>query len=103
MLTGYFGFPFVLAIADLPCYKTLRATKRMLFFLVLVCSFVVPFFFAQSYLVGLFLPFQWFIYYLTPPLAVFCRGYRYIPNPKSSRILREASASFRKNWLKQSP
>jgi hypothetical protein len=33
-------------------------------------SFLVPLVLAESYLFGLYLPFQWFIYYLMPPIAV---------------------------------
>ena len=33
-------------------------------------SFLVPFVLAESYLFGLYLPFQWFIYYLMPPMAI---------------------------------
>jgi len=32
--------------------------------------FFVPLFFAESYLFGLYMPFQWFIYYVTPPMAI---------------------------------
>ena len=34
-------------------------------------SFFVPLFFAESYLFGFFMPFQWFVYYLTPAMAIF--------------------------------
>jgi hypothetical protein len=99
--TVNFGFLLLLAIGGVYlAYKTLRATKRMLFFLVLVCSFVVPFFFAQSYLVGLFLPFQWFIYYLTPPLAIFAAVTAIFLIQKAPEIYQKHRASFRKNWVK---
>jgi hypothetical protein len=66
-----FGFIFVIALAGVfLAFFNLRAKKQPLFFLILFVSFVVPFVLAESYLFGLYLPFQWFIYYLMPPMAV---------------------------------
>jgi hypothetical protein len=48
----------------------LRAKKEPLLFLIMFLSFIVPLILAESYLFGLYLPFQWFIYYLTPPMAI---------------------------------
>ena len=36
----------------------------------LILSFVVPLFFAESYLFGFYMPFQWFVYYLVAPMAI---------------------------------
>ncbi len=68
-----FGFIFFFAIAGLfiATYLMLKVKKKPLFYLILILSFLVPLFFAESYLVGFYMPFQWFIYYLTPPMAVF--------------------------------
>jgi hypothetical protein len=66
-----FGFIFVISIAGLfIAFFKLRAKKEPLSFLILFMSFLVPFVLAESYLFGLYLPFQWFIYYLMPPIAV---------------------------------
>ncbi len=66
-----FGFIFVISLAGIViAFVKLRARKEPLFFLILLMSFLVPFVLAESYLFGLFLPFQWFIYYLMPPISV---------------------------------
>ncbi|MBN1358645.1 hypothetical protein JW988_07745 [Candidatus Bathyarchaeota archaeon] len=66
-----FGFIFVISIAGLiVAFLKLRARKDPLFFLILFMSFIVPFVLAESHLFGLYLPFQWFIYYLMPPMVV---------------------------------
>jgi hypothetical protein len=66
-----FGFIFVISLAGIfIAFFKLRAKKEPLFFLILLMSFLIPFVLAESYLFGLYLPFQWFIYYLMPPIAV---------------------------------
>ena len=67
-----FGFIFFLALGGIfVSYYILKKQKKLIFFVTLLLSFFVPFFFAESYLFGLYMPFQWFIYYLTPPMAIF--------------------------------
>ncbi len=66
-----FGFIFAISIVGIVvAFLKLRARKEPLFFLILFMSFIVPFVLAESYLFGLYLPFQWFIYYLMPPMVV---------------------------------
>jgi len=66
-----FGFVFIISLAGIfIAFFKLRAKKEPLFFLILFLSFLVPFVLAESYLFGLYLPFQWFVYYLMPPMAV---------------------------------
>jgi hypothetical protein len=66
-----FGFVFVISLIGIfIAFFNLRAKKEPLFFLILFMSFMVPFVLAESYLFGLYLPFQWFIYYLIPPMAI---------------------------------
>jgi hypothetical protein len=66
-----FGFVFIISLAGIfIAFFNLRAKKKPLFFLILFTSFLVPFVLAESYLFGLYLPFQWFIYYLMPPMTV---------------------------------
>ncbi len=66
-----FGFVFIISLAGIfIAFFNLRAKKEPLFFLILFLSFLVPFVLAESYLFGLYLPFQWFIYYLMPPMVV---------------------------------
>lgn len=66
-----FGFIVFFAFAGLAiAFRELRRNKSLIFYLLLVLAFAVPLFFSQSYLVGFYLPFQWFNYYILPPLAV---------------------------------
>jgi len=68
------SFGFVLAFAPagaLMAIISLRKRKRLSYFLILPLSLLVPLFFSQSYLVGLYLPFQMFMYFLVPAMAVF--------------------------------
>ncbi|HTY75262.1 MAG TPA: hypothetical protein VMD05_06825 [Candidatus Nanoarchaeia archaeon] len=68
---AYFGFVVFLAFAGLGvAFFDLRKRKSLMVYLLLALAFLVPFFFSQSYLVGFLLPFQWFVYYLMPALAV---------------------------------
>ena len=66
-----FGFVFIISLVGIfIAFFNCRAKNEPLFFLILFMSFLVPFVLAESYLFGLYLPFQWFIYYLMPPMAV---------------------------------
>jgi hypothetical protein len=66
-----FGFIFFLALSGIiVAYYQLKAKKTPIFYIILMFSFFVPLFFAESYLFGLYMPFQWFIYYLMPPLTI---------------------------------
>jgi len=66
-----FGFVFIIAIGGIfIAFFNLRAKNKLLPYLILFLSFIVPFVLAESYLFGLYLPFQWFIYYLMPPMAI---------------------------------
>ncbi|MGO8806122.1 MAG: ArnT family glycosyltransferase [Candidatus Bathyarchaeia archaeon] len=67
-----FGFIFFLALGGIGIsYFVLRKEKKGFSYAILMISFLVPLFFAESYLFGFFMPFQWFIYYLTPAMAIF--------------------------------
>jgi hypothetical protein len=68
----YFGFIVFFAFAGIVlAFFELRKQRSLIFYLLLVLAFTVPLFFSQSYLLGFYLPFQWFVYYLLPALAVF--------------------------------
>ena len=67
-----FGFVIFFAVGgSLLAFFSLRAKKTFIPYLLLILSLIVPFVLAESHLFGLYLPFQWFIYYLMPPLAIF--------------------------------
>jgi hypothetical protein len=96
-----FGFVFFLALAGIfVSYYTLKKRKKMIFFLTLMLSFFVPFFFAESYLVGLYMPFNWFIYYLTPFMVVFAAVPVVFLADKSLAFYIKKKAMFKKNWVK---
>jgi hypothetical protein len=68
------NFGFILFFAFFGVFLAffrLKEEKKLSFYLLLSLNLFVPLFFSQSYLFGLYLPYQWFIYYLLPPLAIF--------------------------------
>jgi len=68
------NFGFILFFAFIGIFLAffkLKEEKKLGFFLLLSLSLFVPLFFSQSYFFGLYLPYQWFIYFLLPPIAIF--------------------------------
>jgi hypothetical protein len=65
----------------------------------LMLSFFVPLFFAESYLFGFYMPFQWFIYYLTPPMAIFAAVSLAFMEEKFAVYYAKNKKAFRKKWL----
>ncbi len=63
-------------------------------------SFFVPLFFAESYLFGLFMPFQWFVYYLTPSMAILAAVSLAFLSDKFITFYSKHRVSMRKSWLK---
>lgn len=96
-----FGFILFLGLAGVGVsFYVLRKQHKSLYWLILVLALFVPFFFAESYLVGLYMPFAWFIYYVTTPLVILAavtvvffadKVYAYFLNHRSV---------FKKNWVK---
>jgi hypothetical protein len=67
----YFGFVLFFAFAGMfIAFFGLRRRKALNFYLLVVLAFLVPLFFSQSYLVGLLLPYQRFIYFMLPATAI---------------------------------
>ncbi len=68
------NFGFILFLAFFGIILTffkLRKRGNLGFYLLLSLAFYIPLFFSQSYLVGIYLPYQRFVYYLLPSIAVF--------------------------------
>jgi hypothetical protein len=68
------NFGFILFFAGLGVFLAffrLKEEKKLSCYLILSLNLFVPLFLSQSYLFGLYLPYQWFIYYLLPPLTIF--------------------------------
>ncbi|MGD0644930.1 MAG: hypothetical protein ABSA75_08510 [Candidatus Bathyarchaeia archaeon] len=97
-----FGFIFFFALSGIfiAYYLLLKVKKKPIFYLILLLSFFVPLFFAESYLFGFYMPFQWFIYYLTPPMAIFAAVSVVFIAERFSAYYAKNKQSVRKNWLK---
>ena len=96
-----FGFISLLTLGGFfIAFKTLRANKKLAFFLILFFSFIVPLILAESYVFGLLLPFHWFIYYLTPPMVILAAVSLFFISEKAPVFYVKHRASFRKNWGK---
>jgi hypothetical protein len=96
-----FGFIFFFALSGIfVSYYVLKKQKKLIFFVTLMLSFFVPLFFAESYLIGFYMPFSWFIYYLTPLMAILGAVSIVFLADKSSSFYIKNKSMFRKNWLK---
>jgi hypothetical protein len=100
-MTVNFGFILLLAIGGFYfAFKILRANKKSAFLLVLLLSLIVPFLFAYSYVIGFYLPFQWFVYYLAPPIAIFAAVTVVFLSQKAPAFYQRHRSSFSKNWVR---
>ena len=96
-----FGFVFFLALTGIfVSYYLLKKQKKLIFFVTLMLGFFVPLFFAESYLFGFYMPFGWFIYYLTPLMAVLGAVPIVFLADKFTSFYIKNKSMFRKNWLK---
>ena len=96
-----FGFVLFFALAGIVVsYRLLKAQKKPIFFLILFLSFFVPLFFAEAWIFGLYLPFQWFMYYLTPPMAILAAVSIVFVTDKFTFFYAKYKSGLRKNWLK---
>ncbi len=96
-----FGFIFFLALGGIVVsFYLLRKQKKPIFLITLLLSFFVPLFFAESYLFGLYMPFSWFVYYLTPVSAVLAAVSVVFIFDESSAFYLKNKQLFKKNWVK---
>ena len=96
-----FGFIFFFALAGIfISYHILRTQKKMIYYLTLILVFFVPLFFAESYLFGFFMPFQWFIYYLIVPMAIFASVSLVFMQEKFTSYYAKNKSSLHKNSSK---
>ncbi len=68
------SFGFIIIFTFLGILSTFYVSKRkeeLEFYTLLCLSFLIPLFFSQSYLFGILLPYDRFVYYLMPPAVVF--------------------------------
>ena len=96
-----FGFVFVIAIAGLfVAFYMLWVKKKPVLNLILMLSFIVPFVLAESYVFGLYLPFQWFIYYLLPPMAILAAVTATFAASKFLKFYYAHRKTWKQLWLK---
>ena len=92
-----FGFIFVTALCGVfVAFFSLRKERNLTLFLILFLSFLVPLVLAESYVFGLYLPFQWFVYYLVPPFAVFAAAFLVFGLNKLTTFYAKYSKTWRK-------
>ncbi len=95
-----FSFIFFFALSGIfISYYLLKRQKKLIFYVILMLIFFVPLFFAESYIFGLYMPFQWFIYYLTPPMAILAAVSLAFIEEKFAVYYAKNKKSIRKNWL----
>ena len=92
-----FGFILFLAFFGIILtFMKLRKKGSLGIYLLLVLAFFVPLFFSQSYLVGIYLPYQRFVYYLLPSIAIFSAvSFGFILN-----LISKFNHKFGKKWKK---
>src|SRR4030042_6585987 len=96
-----FGFIFFLAFAGIfVSFYILKRQKKIIYFITLILSLSVPFFFADSYLVGFYMPFNWFVYYLAPFMVVFSAVPVVWLLDKSLAFYAKKKVLFKNNWIK---
>jgi hypothetical protein len=96
-----FGFVLLLATGGITiAYYQLKTSGKLILYLILALSFFVPLFFAESYLFGLYLPFQWFIYYLMPPMAILAAVATVFIFDKTSALYIKNKTRVKKGWVK---
>jgi hypothetical protein len=96
-----FGFIFFFALGGLAIsFYLLKHQKKPIFLLTIFLSLFVPLFFAESWLFGLYLPFQWFIYYLTPTLAILASVFVVFISRKCFVFYSRNKRTFKRTWVR---
>jgi hypothetical protein len=99
-LTNFGFILFLAAIGVAVAGYQLMKNKKPLLTLILMLSFFVPLFFAESYYFGFYLPFGWFIYYLMPPLVILAAVSTVFFWDKALVFYGSHRATFKKNWVR---
>ncbi|MCS7114301.1 MAG: hypothetical protein N0A00_02685 [Candidatus Bathyarchaeota archaeon] len=96
-----FGFIIVFAFLGFPLtFYTSKRRKNLEFYALLCLSLLVPLCLSQSYLFGILLPYDRFVYCLTPSAAVFSAAVTYIVVRYAISYVMNLNWSFSRNWLK---
>ncbi len=89
-----FGFLFFFALAGIViAFFESRKRKTLSFFVLLTSAFIVQLLLSQAYLVGLFLPFKWFVHYMMPTLVIFSAV-------TFSLLMEKAHAAYFNNYVR---
>ncbi|MCL2287760.1 MAG: hypothetical protein FWC33_01055, partial [Candidatus Bathyarchaeota archaeon] len=97
------NFSFVLilgAVGLFVCVYKLWIEKKHVSNLTLVLSFLIPLVLAKSYLFGLYLPFYWFVYYITPLLAFFAAVFLFFAFEKICSYYQLHKAHIKRVYVK---
>lgn len=96
-----FGFIILIAFFGiLLTFYTNKRRKNLEFYTLLGLSLLVPLFFSQSYIFGMLLPYDRFVYYLMPSTVVFAAAVTYIIVRYAVSYALNLNWSFSSNWLK---
>jgi hypothetical protein len=96
-----FGFVLLLGAAGvfIAAYK-LWLEKKHVSNLTLLLSFIIPLILAESYIFGLYLPFQWFVYYAMPPMAILAAVTLFFAADKSIGYYKAHKATIKRVYVK---
>lgn len=96
-----FGFILITGVAGVfVAAYTLWIKKKHVPNLTLTLSFIIPLVLAESWLLGLLLPFQWFIYYLTPTFAILAAVFLAFIASKAQSYFKLHKRSIKKLYLR---
>jgi hypothetical protein len=95
-----FGFILILGFAGVfvAAYK-LWLEKKHVSNLTLLLAFIIPLILAKSYVFGLYLPFQWFVYYFMPPLTILAAVLLFFVGGKSLQYYKTHKASIKRIYV----
>lgn len=95
-----FGFVLILGVAGVfaAAYK-LWLEKKHVSNLTLILSFIIPLILAESYLFGLYLPFQWFVYYVMPPMTILAAFMLFFLAEKSQGYFKTHKAAIKRVYV----
>ncbi len=96
-----FGFVLILGVAGffVAAYK-LWLEKKHVSNLTLLLSFIIPLILAESYFFGLYLPFQWFVYYAMPPMVILAAVFLFFALDKSLNYYKMHKATIKRVYFK---
>ncbi|MCL1978383.1 MAG: hypothetical protein FWG55_09855 [Candidatus Bathyarchaeota archaeon] len=96
-----FGFVLILGVAGLfvAAYK-LWLEKKHVSNLTLILSFLIPLILAESFVFGLYLPFNWFVYYVMPFMTIFAAVLLFFVVDKSLSYYKAHRANIKRVYVK---